>query len=197
MKSLLLLPVLLVAAFTPFSRKVEFEQPLGPNDWVVDSGHSGVAFQVKHANASWFLGMFDKIEGNVSLDPAKPEDGSVSLKIPVASVDTNDAKRDGHLRSPDFFNAKENPNITFVSSKIETHGEKLHVTGKLSMAGKTNEITIPVEHVGDGEFYGKRRGYMTMFTLKRSDYGMTYGVDKNILGDDITLTISLELVQPK
>lgn len=196
-KTLMFLPAALVAAAMPFARPVTVDQPLGPDDWVVDGAHSSVVFKVKHANASWFLGTFDKVDGTVTLDHAAPESGKVSLTIPVESVDTNDQKRDGHLKAPDFFNAKENPQITFESTAIAKKGDVLHVTGELSMAGKTNEVTIPVEHVGDGEFYGARRGYMTTFTLKRSEFGMTYGVEKNVLGDEITLMISLELVHPK
>ena len=70
-------------------------------------------------------------------------------------------------------------------------------TGDLSIAGKTKSVTIAVEHVGDGEFRGARRGYMTNFAIKRSDFGMTYGVKQNVLGDDVHLTVSLELAQPK
>lgn len=197
MKTLFLLPAVLVAAAMPFARTVTPEQPLGPNDWVVDGVHSSVVFKVRHADASWFFGTFDKVEGKVTLDPEAPEKGSVSLTIPVESVDTNDEKRDGHLKGPDFFKAKENPNISFASSKIMAKGDDLHVTGELSMAGASKTITIPVEHVGDGEFYGARRGYIATFPIKRSDFGMTYGVDKNVLGDEVTLTISLELVHPK
>ena len=66
-----------------------------------------------------------------------------------------------------------------------------------SQAGKKKSITIPVSYVGEGEFHGARRGYMTTFSIKRSDFGMTYGVKQNVLGDDVHLTVSLELVQPE
>jgi len=195
MKTLLLVPFLfplLVSPSTPPSAALR-----GDNDWVVDPVHSSVVFRVKHANASFFKGTFDVIEGTVSLDPAKPEASSVMLKIPVASVDTNDKKRDEHLKGPDFFNSKENADITFKSTKIGKKGNGLEVTGDLAMAGKTKSITIQVEKVGEGEMMGKRVGYSTTFAIKRSDYGMTYGVDKNMLGDEVTLMIDLELIQPK
>ena len=158
--------------------------------------HSSVVFRVKHADAAWFFGTFDKISGELTLDPAKPAEGKVKLTIPVESVDTNNEKRDGHLKGPDFFSAKENPEITFESTSIAGEGHELQVTGKLSMAGETQEITIPVRHIGDGEFYGKRRGYLTEFTVQRSKFGMQYGLDDKVLGDDVTLTIGLELVKP-
>jgi len=191
MKALLLLPVLLASFVLPRNA----ELPMGEHDWSVDPGHSTVVFKVKHANAAWFQGTFDAISGKVSLDPAKPEAGSVSLTIPIDSVDTNDKKRDDHLKGPDFFNGKENPNITFSSSKIQKKGDKFEVTGDLAMAGKSKSVTIEVEKTGEGEFYGKRVGFATTFTIKRSEFGMTYGVDKNVLGDDVTLSIAIEAVQ--
>ncbi len=200
MKSLLLLPASLVAlayAHNLSTGAPVTTAPLAEHEWAVDAGHSSVVFRVKHANAAWFHGTFDKIEGHVHLDPSKPEAGSVALTIPVDSVDTNDGKRDGHLKAPDFFNSKENPSIAFTSTKIEKKSDTLyHVTGKLAMAGKEQSITIPVEKTGAGDFYGPREGWMTTFTIKRSDFGMTYGIAKNALGDEVTLMIALETVKP-
>lgn len=169
---------------------------VGQQAWKVDAVHSSVVFKVKHASASWFKGTFDAVDGAMTLDPSKPEAGSVQLTIPVDSVDTNDEKRDAHLEGPDFFNGKENPEITFRSTKIEAQGDTLEVTGELAMAGHTKTITMPVQKVGEGEFHGKRVGYSTTFVIKRSDFGMTYGEEK-VLGDEVTLMIDLELVQPQ
>lgn len=195
MKTLLLLPVTFALFALP--TQTPTDAPRGEHDWTVDAGHSSVVFRVKHANASWFQGTFDKIEGTVTFDPAKPEATAVTLKIPVASIDTNDEKRDAHLKNEDFFNAGENPTIAFQSAKVAKKGEMLEVTGTLSMAGKSKEITIPVEFTGTGEFYGKRAGFMTTFPIKRSDFGMTYGVGEKSLGDEVVLQIALETVQAK
>ena len=202
MKSLLLLPAVLVAVSLPmgesvFATAAASDSVLGEHDWVVDAGHSSCVFRIKHANASWFLGTFDRVEGKATLDVDNLDKSSVELTIATESVDSNDKQRDGHLMSPDFFNAKENPEITFHSTKIKKNGDNLDVTGDLSIAGNTKSVTIAVEHVGDGEFRGARRGYMTNFAIKRSDFGMTYGVKQNVLGDDVHLTVSLELAQPK
>ena len=196
MKSLLLLPVTF-ALLSLSTERPAATTVLGDHDWIVDSGHSSVVFKVKHANAAFFKGTFDTITGTVSLDPSKPESGSVSLVIPVDSVDSNDKKRDDHLKNADFFNSKENPEITFKSTKVQKKGDAFEVTGELAMAGKSKATTILVEKTGEGEFYGKRVGFGTTFTVKRSDFGMTYGIDKNALGDEVTLMIDLELVQPK
>jgi polyisoprenoid-binding protein YceI len=196
MKTLLLLPLSFALFALPTAPSAP-SAPRGDHDWTVDGGHSSVVFRVKHANASWFQGMFDKVDGKVTFDPAKPEATSVQLTIPVDSVDTNDQKRDAHLKNQDFFNSKENPEITFRSTSIKAEGAVLQVTGELAMAGKTKTVTIPVEKTGEGEFYGKRVGFSTTFTIKRSEFGMTYGVDKNVLGDEVTLMIDLELTQAK
>ncbi|MEO6594285.1 MAG: YceI family protein [Planctomycetota bacterium] len=197
MKTLLLLPLAGLLFALPETDTAS-SLPLGEHDWAVDGAHSSVVFRVKHANASWFQGTFDKISGQVSLDPAKPEAGSVTLTIPVDSVDTNDGKRDDHLKGPDFFNSKENPSITFASTKIAKKSDTMFdVTGDLAMAGKKKSVTLAVEKTGEGEFYGKRKGWMTTFTIKRSDFGMTYGIDKNVLGDEITLSVALETTEPK
>mgnify|MGYP001301539805 CR=1 FL=1 len=204
MKSLLLLPVTVVtfalahnlAGDTPAAAAGTLAA--APQAWTIDAGHSSVVFRVKHANAAWFQGTFDRIEGAVVLDPAKPEAGKVELTIPVESIDTNDQKRDGHLKAPDFFNAKENPTITFVSEKIAKRGDTtFEVTGTLAMAGKQKTVTIAVEKTGAGEFYGAREGWLASFSILRSEFGMTYGIAQGSLGDEVVLTIALETVQPK
>ena len=200
MKTLLLFPALLVAAYVPMATAPQPVDPAaaqaaGPHDWTVDGGHSSCVFACKHANAAWFMGTFDRVEGKVTIDPAAPQSGSVELTIPVEGLDSNNEQRDGHLKSPDFFNAKENPEITFRSTAIQANGKDLEVTGDLSMAGETKSVTIPVKWTGDGEFRGKRRGYMAEFSVQRTKFGMNYGVAKNVLSDEVRLTISLELVQ--
>lgn len=196
MKILLLLPFSLALYALP-AGPAPAAAPRGDHDWNVDPVHSSVVFRIKHANVAWFKGSFGVINGSITLDPSKPEAGSVKLTIPVDSVHTHDQKRDAHLEGPDFFSNKENPEITFHSTKIAAQGAALAVTGELAMAGKTKSITIPVEKVGEGEFHGKRVGYTTTFTVKRTDFGMTYGVEGNMLGDEVTLMIDLELVQPQ
>ena len=207
MKTLILLPTVLVAALMPMtlaSDNVAADIVNAPasgavetKPWFVDSGHSICVFACKHADAAWFYGTFDRVEGVVSLDPADLGSSSVSLTIPIDSLDSNNKDRDGHLMSPDFFNAKENPEMTFNSTKIVADGNNLTVTGDLSMAGVTRSMTIPVEWTGDGEFRGKRRGYLAQFSVNRSDFDMNYGVAKKTLGDEVRLTISLELIQAK
>jgi polyisoprenoid-binding protein YceI len=195
MKTLLLLPVLLAAWSLPVATPAA---PVRADDWVVDSVHSTVMFKVKHANATWFHGSFDVVEGSVSLDAKAPESGKVEITIPVDSVHTHDAKRDAHLKGEDFFKGKENPKITFKSTKIAKKGEALEVTGDLELAGAKKPVTMTVEKTGEGEFMGSKVvGWSSTFTIKRSDFGMTYGLAKNALGDEVTLTFGLELKAKK
>jgi polyisoprenoid-binding protein YceI len=194
MKILLLLPVLFAAFTVPTT---SHPAVAGDHDWVVDNSHSSVVFKIKHAGISNFHGVFNEIRGTVTLDPQAPEQGKVALEIPVDSVDTRDAKRDEHLRGPDFFNGKENPVLAFTSTKIEKQGALLRVTGDLELAGKKKSITMAVEKTGEGDFYGPRVGYEATFTIKRSEFGMDYGVAKNALGDEVALVVGLELVKPK
>ena len=169
-------------------------QDAAAGQWVVDPVHSSVVFRIKHANAAWFSGTFGVVEGTITLDPAKPEAGKVELRVPIESIDTRNAQRDTHLKSKDFFNSSENPEITFTSSKIAADGGRLAVTGQLAFAGKSREVTIPVEKVGEGELQGKKLvGYTTTFAVKRSDFGMNWGVADKTLGDEVTLRIDLEL----
>jgi len=120
----------------------------------------------------------------------------VEVAIDAASVDTNNDKRDGHIESPDFLSAKEFPSITFKSTAVKASGEgRFEVTGDLDFRGVTKSITVPVTLVGKGQMQGKQvAGYEASFSIKRSDFGSTYGLDEGALGDEVFLILSLEVV---
>jgi polyisoprenoid-binding protein YceI len=165
-----------------------------PQTWVVDSVHSSVVFRIKHANTAWFYGAFTDVSGEVVYDPEAPEASTVRLRILAESISTRDPKRDAHLKSPDFFDAKQHPAITFTSTKVAA-GEDANtfdVTGELELHGVKKSITLQVEKTGEGEFQGPRLGFEATPTVKRSEFGMDYGIAKNVLGDEVTLKISLE-----
>jgi polyisoprenoid-binding protein YceI len=194
MKTLLAVPFALALLCLPTTPDAD---AAGPNDWMVDGGHSSVTFRIKHMGASWFTGAFDSVGGTVTLDPKKPEATSVKIAIPVDSVDTNNAQRDGHLKNADFFNAKENPEITFASTAVKAKGDDLEIAGELALAGKSKAVTIVAQKVGASEMKGKRVGYSSEFTIKRSDFGMNYGVEGGALGDEVTMRLDLVLVPAK
>lgn len=163
--------------------------------WKVDAGHSSVVFRVKHVVAP-FWGRFDKVEGAVAWDAAKPEASTVELTIDAMSVNTNDGKRDDHLRGPDFFSSKEFPKMTFKSTKVVSKGEgKLEATGEFTMRGVTKTITVPIEMTGEGEspFKDTRAGFEATFNIQRSDYGVKAYIPT--ISDDVRIVVALECVK--
>lgn len=186
MSSIYVLPLFVMGLFVAITP--ESAQPKA-RDLEVDASHSSVIFKVKHQNVSWFYGRFDTIKGSILLDGAK---SSVSLTIDASSANTGNERRDRHLVGPDFFNTKQFPEIKFESESVEVSKEgHLNVKGKLTMRGVTKEVTAIANKTGEGKARGKPIvGYHCVFTVQRSDFGITYG--KGALGDDVEVTISLE-----
>jgi len=143
-------------------------------------------------------GEFTKTEGSVTIDPADVTKSSVEATIDAASVNTRDEKRDGHLKSPDFFDVAKFPKITFKSTKVEKAGEgKLKVTGDLTLHGVTKavvlDVTGPSAEVKDP--YGAlRRGLSATTTINRKDFGVSYGPDA-VVSDAVAITIDAELLK--
>ena len=163
------------------------------DSYSIDPVHSTVIFRINHLGSSWVYGRFDAVEGTFTVDQADP--GAVKFEITAKtdSIDTNSTQRDTHLKSNDFFAAKQFPEITFKSTEVKTAGDKKYdVTGDLTMHGVTKSITVPIEFVGTSESkqMGSRAGYEAMFSVKRSDYGMDKMV--GMIGDEVHLTVSFE-----
>jgi polyisoprenoid-binding protein YceI len=157
----------------------------------IDPVHSSIIFGIKYFGTD-FYGRFNDVSGKVVLDKADPSKSSVELTIPVESVDTKFAKRDQHLKSPDFFNAKQFPMIVFKSKSMEASGNTYKVTGELMLHGVTKPLTLEMkkgtEAKGmEGEI---RDGGETRFTVKRSDFGMNFM--QGPLGDEVAMIVSLQ-----
>lgn len=195
MKSLIVLPLALVGLSVLPRSEAVVAAPAGA--WAVDGVHSSVMFKIKHAGAAWFYGTFSQIEGEMNVDADKPENSKVGFKVAAESVSTRNDDRDKHLRGPDFFNAKEHPSITFTSTKVSKKGDGFEVVGDLELCGKKKSVTATVTKTGEGEFRGKRVGFEATMTIKRTDFGMDYGVAKNVLSDEVVVTISAECVEKK
>lgn len=164
--------------------------------WMVDPTHSGLSFRIRHLDTSWFHGRFNALSGTVVFDADKPTASSVQFEVEAASVDTANADRDEHLRGPDFFNAKVNPKISFKSSKVAKDAkDKFTVTGTLSLHGVDKEVSFQADFTGSGKnMQGKEiAGFETMFTIKRSDFGITTYPDA--LGDEVKLHVAIEAVK--
>jgi len=148
---------------------------LAADNYKVDPVHSSIIFRAQHVQTGYVYGRFDKFSGTVKVD-SDPSNMAFDISIDVNSINTGNEKRDGHLKSPDFFGAKEFSTITFKSKSVKSAGEnKYEVTGDLTLHGQTKSVTIPVEKTGESNTpnFGQRVGFASTFTVKRSDYGMS------------------------
>jgi polyisoprenoid-binding protein YceI len=161
----------------------------------IDPAHTAVTFKISHLGLSWTHGRFNEVSGRFAIDSADPGRSSFELSMKPESVDTANSKRDEHLRSPDFFNVKQFPVISFTSTSVKPIQGGYEVTGDVTLHGATRSITFPLSGGRTAEFPPgvKRTGYSTQFKLKRSDFGM----DKMIgaVGDEIYVSISFEGVK--
>lgn len=159
--------------------------------FTVDGVHSSVVFKVKHAGVADFYGRFNKVEGSFNLDAASAS--ALNISIDTASIDSNNSDRDKHLKGTDFFAAAEFPKITFVGKEFKGSGTSYEVKGDLTMHGVTKSITVNASDTGRGSMQGKSiAGLGATFTIKRSAFGMTYGIEKGALGDEVTIMVGLE-----
>lgn len=157
----------------------------------VDAVHSHVLFRTMHLGVSYAHGRFNTMEGEFSFGDSP----SIELKIDTSSVDTQNAKRDSHLKGADFFDAAQFPTARFKSSKIVDKGDgKYDVAGKLELLGKQKQVNFEAQKLGEKtiEGRGQAAGVHASFTIKRSDYGMTWGVENGAVGDEVTIEVSLE-----
>ena len=163
------------------------------DDYVIDAVHSGVTFQISHMGVSYIPGRFNQFSGNFTIDTSDPAKSSFSLTIKTESVDTNNSKRDEHLRAPDFFNAKQFPTITFASTVVKAIEGGYEVTGDLTMHGETKPITFSLKGGKTAEFPPKviRTGFTSpQIVIKRTDFGV--GKPMPVLGDEVYIAISFE-----
>ena len=175
-------------------------QSMSATAYEVDTAHSMILFRAKHNGVSYNYGRFNEFTGKIVMgatDPSGRSDSTVEFEVKAASVDTGNEKRDQHLRSSDFFSAKQFPLVTFKSTKVsekEGEGEVLEVTGDLELHGVKKSITVDVEITGraQGRQGESLIGFESIFTIKRSEFGMTYGMGG--ISDDIRIIVSIEAV---
>jgi polyisoprenoid-binding protein YceI len=186
---------IIAAASSILSVPSQARPPAAPGAYSIDPVHSSVAFRIKHMNIAPFYGQFDEMTGSVSFDAADPTKSSIDASIKVDSVNTHNGKRNDHLKSQDFFNAADFPTMKFKSKSFAKSGENaFDVAGDLTIHGVTKPVTIKLEKTGEGKTQmGERIGFGTEFTLKRSDYGISFMPDG--LGDEIKVAIGIEAVK--
>ncbi len=164
-------------------------------DYKIDPAHSNVGFTIRHI-VSRVSGKFSDVSGMVSYDPKAPEKFMAHATIQTTSINTDNDSRDNHLRSPDFFDVAKYPEITFKSTKAKKEGDRLMVTGDLTMHGITKSIVLAVEVLGVGNHPMSKApmvGLAAELTLQRSDFGVNNWTDAaGILGDEVKITLNIE-----
>jgi polyisoprenoid-binding protein YceI len=161
--------------------------------YTVDPVHSSISFMISHAGISNIHGRFNDFSGKITIDSADPTKSSFALTIPIESIDTNNVKRDEHLRAPDYFNAKQFPNMSFQSTKVKAIDGGFEVTGDLTMHGVTKPITFKVKGGDKVVEFPKgtmRIGLVSTFSVVRSDFGVS--AELGGLGDEIPISIGIE-----
>ncbi len=166
-----------------------------------DQTRSTVTFQLRHLLGT-AKGKFTKFDGTIEVDREHPEKSSVVATIQAASIDTANAKRDEHLRTADFFNARQFPEITFRSRRVKQTGPNAgEITGDLTMHGVTRPIILNVQLLGDSESAAKNsttRWRVTTAPLKRSDFEIGKGTGGEwMIGNDVTVEIAIEAARAK
>jgi polyisoprenoid-binding protein YceI len=171
--------------------------------WEIDKAHSNVYFDIRHTYAT-VRGHFEDFSSTLRFNPDNMELGSVTFEVETKSINTAIPSRDNHLRSEEFFAAKEYPSMTFQSSGV-THqeGNQYFVKGNLSIKGKTNEVTVPFTYFGTRENPLKKgqmvAGFEARFSIDRLDYGVGPGkyFQMGVIGNKVDILISLEVVKNK
>jgi len=171
--------------------------PAQAENYVMDTAkaHAFIEFKVKHLGYSWLIGRFNTFEGTFSFDDTNPKANKAQVTINVASLDSNHAERDKHLRSADFFDVANYPSASFVSTGFEDRGNGKGVLhGKFTLRGVTKQIAIDVSQIGTGPdpWGGYRRGFEGTTTLHLSDYNMTKAAILGPAAENVELYLSIE-----
>jgi len=170
----------------------------------VDAAHSHVGFSVRHMMISNVRGEFSKLTGQVHYDPARPEETIVLVSIDASSISTREEKRDQHLRSADFFDVEQFPEITFVSRRATVTDDGLDLLGELTIHGVKGPVTLSVEEITPERVdpWGNvKLGATARARIKRSDFGMVWNAAIEtggiLVGDEIKIEIEVELGRQK
>ncbi len=174
---------------------------MATNTWDIDVGHSAIHFWVRHMVISKVHGRFARWQGALQLDPQDLTRSSVDVTIEAASIDTQVADRDAHLKSPDFLDVAKFPELRFTSRRIEKAGAGYRVTGDLTLHGVTREVTLEAEYAGTGKdpWGNERAGFSAKAALDRREFGLVWNAALEtggvLVGEKVEITIELEAVK--
>ena len=164
--------------------------------WTLDPTHTRLGFVTRHAMITKVRGAFNDFTGTVTVPAEVIEGAKAEVTINASSIDTRNADRDGHLKSNDFFDMENHPEITFTSTKIAPNGSGgVDVTGDLTIKGTTKSVTIPFEYEGTATdpFGNQRAGFEGTTTLNRTDFGLTWNAALETGGVLVSEKVTLEL----
>lgn len=170
--------------------------------WAIDPTHSEVGFSVRHLMVSKVKGTFKTFEGTLTIADDLL-DSRVEATIDASSVDTRDENRDNHLRSADFFDVDQHPQLTFSSTSIRPKGDAYIVTGDLTIHGVTRSVDLDLEFngVSPDPWGGTRTGFSASTEINRSDFGVEFNIPLEsggfVVGDRIKITLEIEAVLQK
>jgi polyisoprenoid-binding protein YceI len=176
------------------TRTVDGLELPAPGTWAIDASHSSVNFKVRHLGLAKTRGRFSGVEGTVEVGE-RPEDTTVAVTIDAASVETHDTTRDEHLRSADFFDVANHPNLTFRSTGVRGSGSDWVLDGELTIVGITKPVSLAVDYegVGGDPWGGTRAGFTAKGEVNREDWGLTWNAALEAGGFLVGKTIALEL----
>jgi len=191
----------MTATATTLTRTLDGREVPLPGTYAIDPSHSQVGFTVKHLMVSKVRGRFSKFTGSITVGD-RPEDSSVEVSVDLASVDTGDDKRDGHLLGADFFNVDEHPTMTYTSTSVKPRGgSDWVVEGDLSAFGVTKPVTLEVTFEGASldPWGGARTGFSARGEVNREDFGVSWNQALEtggvLVGKKITLDLEAEAVK--
>ncbi len=160
--------------------------------YLIDNDHTSIVFAISHFGLSYTYGRFNQCSGSFELQEGQPGEAGFAFKIDAKSIDTNNDERDQHLRSPEFFDTDQFPEISFQTIGIKKVDDLYEVTGELKIRDQVRVVIMPMRlvAVGKGPKGKMRAGFFAKFTLKRSEFGM----DKMLgaIGDNVAVTFSFE-----
>jgi polyisoprenoid-binding protein YceI len=168
------------------------------NEWQFDMQHSGISFMVRHLLVAKVRGRFTRWSGTLRFDEKNLAASSVEVQIDTSSVDTSEAQRDAHLRSPDFLDVANHPRMTFQSTKVERVGDAFKVKGDLTIRDVTRPVVLDVEYGGSlrDPWGNQRAGFTARATIDRKDFGISFNqiLDHGglALGEHVTIEIDIE-----
>lgn len=176
-------------------------EPVATSTWQIDSKHSTAEFAVRHMMVATVKGHISGVEGTINLNEANLAGSSVTADLDVSTIDTREANRNAHLRSPDFFDVERFPKISFRSTRVESSGDRVRITGDLTIRDVTRPVVLDASLEGRmrDPWGNERAGFSATTAIDRRDFGLTWNqaleAGAVLVGNDVKITLELEAVR--